>query len=181
METPRTNSEKGTKVESLTDKLGAFYGFVEKRVHDPQLARDLVHDALLKAIEHEGLLKEQTVVPWFYRVLRNSIVDMYRTQQAKNKALERISAGFLEECGAKIQSDLCKCMNGLWDELKPAYADVLRNVDLGGKRLTEYARERGRSENAMRVKLHRAREQMKAALKGNCKGCAEHDCLSCDC
>ncbi|MGZ8899301.1 MAG: RNA polymerase sigma factor [Limisphaerales bacterium] len=135
----------------------------------------------MKAVERHGLLKEETVVSWFYRVLRNSIIDMYRSQQTKTNALERFAAEFAGEPNAEVERDLCKCMNGLLAGLKPAYADVLRNVDLGGKKLTQYAKEKGRSENAMRFKLQRAREKMKSALKGTCKVCADHGCLDCDC
>lgn len=176
------NEAKRSAVEStLTDKLGAFYGFVGKRVNDPQLAKDLVHDALLKAVERADVLNQETVVAWFYRVLRNSIVDRYRSEQARNRVLERLASEFAENPNAEIERDLCECMAGLLEGLKPSYAEVLRHVDLGGKRLREYAKEKGRSENAMRVKLHRAREQLKSELKWNCKACAEHGCIDCDC
>jgi RNA polymerase sigma factor (sigma-70 family) len=165
----------------LVRNLDAFYAFVQKRVSDPGIARELVHDAMLKAIQREYQINEETIVSWFYRVLRNAVVDFYRARGARDRSIQKIAAEFPEEAGSETETELCRCINHLLPALKPADAELLRDVDLKGRKLADFARSKGKSENATRVKLHRAREKLRHALELTCRTCATHGCLDCEC
>src|SRR4051794_6692525 len=79
--------------EPLLRNLEVFVSFVRKRVGDPHLAEDLVQDSFLKALraEHKPA-PDEDVVPWFYRILRHSIIDLYRRDDVRKRALEKLQA-----------------------------------------------------------------------------------------
>ena len=73
----------------LLRELEKFASFVRARVGDPHLAADVVQDSLLKAVKSaEQLRDNESVTAWFYRILRRSIIDLYRRQAASRSALE---------------------------------------------------------------------------------------------
>ena len=49
--------------------------------NDPDLAEDLLQDAVLRGIEAAPRIDDaERMTAWFHRVLRNAIVDYYRRQ-----------------------------------------------------------------------------------------------------
>ena len=65
-----------------------FLRFVRGRVSDPDLAEDIVQDALLRAVQSADTLRdEDRVIPWFYRILRNAIIDAWDGTEAHGRAL----------------------------------------------------------------------------------------------
>src|SRR3954454_15491145 len=74
------NQPSGDNIaERLTDARDQFLGYIRKRARDPDLAEDILQDSLLRAIRAAPELRdEERLIPWFYRVLQNAIVDTYR-------------------------------------------------------------------------------------------------------
>ncbi len=71
-----TNEELQKHYLSHRSKLVAY---VAKRVQDHDLAQDIVQDGLLKAMKTSPDLREDDkIIPWFYRILQNAIIDEYR-------------------------------------------------------------------------------------------------------
>ena len=63
----------------LVDAREQFLGYIRKRIQDPELAEDILQDSLLRAMRAAPELRdEERLIPWFYRVLQNAIVDAYR-------------------------------------------------------------------------------------------------------
>src|SRR5918998_4324866 len=66
-------------LQGLLESRDRFLGYVRKRVADPELAEDILQDSLLRALRAAPDLRdEDCLLPWFYRVLQNAIVDAYR-------------------------------------------------------------------------------------------------------
>jgi RNA polymerase sigma factor (sigma-70 family) len=73
----------------LADHHAAFVGFVRSRTGDPELAEDIVQDSMLKALQTANApADKEGVVTWFYRILRNAIIDTHRRRGVREKALE---------------------------------------------------------------------------------------------
>ena len=50
--------------------------FIRSKVGDDALAEDILQDSLLKGLRSSPDLEESDhLVPWFYRIIRNSITD----------------------------------------------------------------------------------------------------------
>ncbi len=65
--------------------------------------------------------------------------------------------------------------------MRPAYADLIRALDLDGVPAEAVAERLGISRNNLRVRHHRARAQLKVRLEATCRLCATHGCLDCTC
>ena len=160
-----------------------FLAFLERRVGSRERAEDILQAAFVRTLEHGGVPEdEESAVAWMYRTLRNALVDNYRRQGAEGRALER-EAREADEAGPdpELRAVVCGCMQELLPELKAEYAELLRQVDLEERGLSEVARELGITANNAGVRLHRARAALKRELQRSCGSCATHGCLDCSC
>ncbi|WP_375770662.1 RNA polymerase sigma factor [Archangium gephyra] len=170
-------------VESLVGNHRRFLGFLERRVGSRAVAEELLQAAYVRTLEKGGDLEDgESAVAWFYRLLRNALVDHYRRQGAEGRALER-EAREASELGPdpELTQTVCACIHDLLPALKPEYAEMVRQVDLEGRGVPEVAREAGITPNNAGVRLHRARQALKKQLERSCGTCAAHGCLDCTC
>ena len=170
-------------VEALVGNHRRFLAFLERRVGSRALAEELLQAAYVRTLEKGGDLDEgEGAVAWFYRLLRNALVDHYRRNAAEGRALER-EAREASELGPdpELTQTVCACIHDLLPALKPEYAELVRQVDLEGRSVPEVAQEAGITPNNAGVRLHRARQALKKQLERSCGTCAAHGCLDCTC
>jgi RNA polymerase sigma-70 factor (ECF subfamily) len=158
-----------------------FLAFVERRVGDRVLAEEIVQDAFVKSVEHGDDIRESSV-GWFYRVLRNAVVDHQRRAAMASRRLE----AFAEELattsdGGEARDAACRCVGVLAETLNPDYADALRRIEIDGLPVKDYATERDMSASNAGVRIFRAREALRKQVARSCGTCAEHGCLDCTC
>jgi RNA polymerase sigma factor (sigma-70 family) len=161
-----------------------FLAFLERRVSDASLAEDLLQAAYLRACQHQDRTDlDESATAWFYRLLRNAVIDNYRRQQTRGKALEAWARELetAAQPSSQVENEICACLGGVIDTLKPEYADVLRATDLGGQRLQDFAHQHGLSASNAGVRVHRARKALRKQLVRTCGACAQHGCLNCAC
>ncbi len=166
----------------LLANLKAFQAFAQKRLGDEQLAADVVQDSLLKALKAAPRLRDdENLIAWFYRILRNSIIDLHRQRAVQTKALERFAQELEQQATPEAEQTLCGCFQRLLPTLNRDYAQVLQWVDLDGQSHDTVATQLGISRNLLKVRLHRARQQLRERLEATCQLCATHGCLDCTC
>lgn len=172
-------------VTELVRERDAFVRFVRPRVESDAAAEEIVQNAFVRGIEHGGELRDgESATAWFYRILRNAIVDHYRRRDAASRAHERIEREMPESLGDAPLDDrtrACACVRSLAATLKPEYAQVLEKVDVEGRGVSEVAAESGISANNAAVRLHRARQALKKRVEQTCRSCATHGCVDCTC
>lgn len=161
-----------------------FLAFLAPRLGSHEAARDLLQSALLKAIERGASLREgESATAWFFRVLRNSLVDSYRHAEAERRAL----AGHALEVTLSVEESrtreqhVCACVQSLIQAVKPEFAAVVQAMDLQGQSIREYAAAAGLSPGNTRVRLHRARVAMGQRLTEMCGTCCAQGCQNCRC
>src|SRR5690348_14340111 len=119
--------------ESLLELRRRFLAFLERRVEDRAIAEDILQSAYVRALESKGRLRAtESAVAWFYRILRNAVIDHYRRRTTESTALDRWGRE-LENATApepQLEQTACQCIAGALDGMTPAYADFLREVDL---------------------------------------------------
>jgi len=168
----------------LLEQRGCFLAFLTRRVQDAGLAEDILQAAYVRAMQREDELgAQESVVGWFYRVLRNAVIDLYRRQSAESKVMTEWGRE-LEERSRLDEEDeraVCGCIADVMSTMRPEYAELLRAVELGGETLQTYAKERGISASNAGVRAHRARAALKRELIRVCSLCSEYACLDCDC
>ena len=170
-------------IQRLVESHREFLAFLERRVESRAVAEDILQEAFVRGLERgAGVRDEDSVVAWFYRVLRNAVVDHYRHNASAERALEAYGREFASvEPAHEIQDEICQCLNGLLESLKPEYGQALRLVDMEDGSLKELAARAGISEGNAAVRVHRAREAMRKQVRLSCGSCAEHGCLNCSC
>ena len=68
-----------------------FLAFVQRRVGDRALAEEILQDAFVRSIDKLDTVRD-TAVGWFYRVLRNAIIDHQRRRAAATRRLDAYAA-----------------------------------------------------------------------------------------
>lgn len=168
--------------EQLTSSLGEFLAFARGRLRDPELAADVVQESLLKALRHQGRLRDEaSAKAWFYRILRRTIVDLHRQRDAQRQVLERVELELDATPNEAEERAVCACLERLLPALKPEHATLLRRLDLNGEASASVAASLGITRNNLMVRLHRARRQLRERLEQTCRLCATHGCLDCQC
>lgn len=177
-------SEDPALVRKLVANHRELLGFLERRLGDRALAEDILQDAFVRGLDKLGTLdKDESALAWFYRLLRNAVVDHHRRRTARDKKLEAFAKelAVLTEPEADVERAVCGCVSRLAETLKPEYSEVLRRVELDGVALKDYAAEIGISSGNAAVRLFRAREALRKQVSRSCGTCAEHGCLDCTC
>ena len=160
-----------------------FLAFLEKRVGSREDAEEILQSAFAKAVQQEDSLKGETVVAWFFQVLRNALIDHYRHKDVEKRAIEqhRADVELQRNDLVELENTVCECFKDLIPTLKPEYGELLTTVDLGGQSVTEAATRLGITPNNTAVRLYRARLALKKRLEETCRTCADHGCYDCTC
>jgi RNA polymerase sigma-70 factor (ECF subfamily) len=178
-------------LDNLLDRRSAFLSFVQRRVDDRALAEDILQSAYVRALESAGgLRRQESAVAWFYSVLRNAVIDHFRSRASESSALERWAFELEHDAPSASQSPapdafaqdlVCGCIEHLLPTLRPAYAEVLREVDLAEQPLSSFAARHKLTAGNAAVRAHRARAALRRELARVCGACSLHACLNCTC
>jgi RNA polymerase sigma factor (sigma-70 family) len=164
-------------VTRLIARRKQFLAFVTGKLGDRSAAEDLLQDAYARLDKLEQLRDEQAAVAWFYRVLRNAITDRARREQSKARALDALA----HEPLAAPETNVCQCVRRLSDELAPAHREALEHIELAGTAVKDYAEQAGITANSAGVRIHRARQALRARVQTTCGACAARGCMDCTC
>src|SRR5262249_7492143 len=170
-----------------------FLSFLERRVGHRETAEDLLQESFARSMDRVPLEAEESATAWFYRVLRNGVIDHYRRRGASGRALASLAKELAEaspepapdarprEPAPTERNAVCRCDTRPCETLKPAYARALRRVDVDGVPVRDFASEAGITPNNAAVRLFRARETLRKRVVRWCGSCAERGCVDCTC
>jgi RNA polymerase sigma-70 factor (ECF subfamily) len=181
-----SKASQSLSAEAIAQLVGGhreFLAFLERRVESRAAAEDILQSAFARGLERGADVQDEKVVAWFYRVLRNSVIDHYRRRSTSARAMEAWGREFTEsqEPDAAMRQEICQCVSSLLATLKPEYRDALRIVDLEDGRLNDLAQQSGITAENAAVRVHRARKALRRQVEQACGTCAEHGCFDCQC
>ena len=169
----------------LLDNHARFLGFLERRVGSRDEAEDILQEAFVRSIGRtDSLRSSESATAWFYRVLRNALIDRHRREGTRARALGLLAAEARDDADGpdeELDAVACACVTALVDTLKPEYGAALRRVDVDGLSVRGFAEEAGITPSNAGVRLHRAREALRRQLARSCGTCLSHGCLDCSC
>jgi RNA polymerase sigma-70 factor (ECF subfamily) len=171
-------------IEPLVENHRAFLAFLEKRVGSKAEAEDILQEAFVRSVEHKDELRdESSIVAWFYRALRNAVIDRHRRRGTSERALAQLAAEMEDESTPpnEVVETACACVRRLSADLRPEYAKALERVELAGLSMKEFAEEAGITPGNAAVRVHRARAALRERVMKSCGTCAEHGCVDCTC
>jgi RNA polymerase sigma-70 factor (ECF subfamily) len=160
-----------------------FLAFLERRVESRAVAEDILQAAFTRGLERGGDVQDEKVVAWFYRVLRNAVIDHYRQRSTAARTMEAWAREFpdVQEPEAELRQEICGCVSGLMEGLKPEYREALQIVDLEDGKLKDLAQQSGITAENAAVRVHRARAALRRQIERACGTCSVHGCLDCSC
>ncbi len=149
---------------------------------DAVLAQDLSQETFLRVHRSmDDLQDSRARSAWIFRIAHNLAVDHWRSRASREDALTRsldedaalvgqsdLSA---EELSAEQQleeHEMSACMQGYIQELSPALRESLILRDLEGLGEQSVAKIVGCSLAAVKVRIHRARRQLREKLRTGC-------------
>ena len=171
-------------IARLVEGRQQFLSFLQKRIQSKAAAEDILQAAFVRSFERGGSVRdEESVVAWFYRVLRNAIIDYYRQQGSAERVSEQLVAHFQDhqEADDLLKGEICQCVTALLDNVKPEYREAIQAVDLNDGSLADLAAKAGITSNNAAVRVHRAREALRKQVTTACGICATHGCFDCTC
>lgn len=168
-------------LDELIAHRARFVSFVRSRVRDRAAAEDIVQSAFARAASQTRQLAGQDLMRWFYRVLRNEIIDRHRRAAAESRAVERLHRDPTAVPLVEQPRQPCGCVRQALASLPPNSRDVIEAVELAGLTPAAYGRTAGISSGNAAVRLHRARRTLAERLTGICGSCSLDGCAECDC
>ncbi len=171
-------------VERLVDNRQQFLSFLEKRVESRAAAEDILQAAFVRGLESGAAVRdEESVVAWFYRILRNAVIDHYRHRAASDRVSEKVVHEFEDQHvpDYDTRNEICRCVMDVLQDLKPEYREAIELVDIEEKSLADLAGKSEISANNAAVRVHRAREALRKRVTSACGVCATHGCINCTC
>lgn len=187
LEDPKENAERALSADVIATLVGShreFLGFLERKVGNREVAEDILQEAFVRGISRiDTLRSDESVTAWFYRALRNAVVDHFRRKGASERAMTALAAELDEASEPDIETKgaVCQCVRALAGTLKPEYAEALTRVEVEGLSVQAFAEEASITPNNAAVRLFRARDALRKRVKAACGSCADHGCLDCTC
>lgn len=174
-------------VRALVANRDRFLAFLERRVRRRDVAEEILQDAFVRGLDRGRTLREdESAIAWFYRLLRNAIVDRARADAAEQRGRAALSHEPIEELGGEpvdqeLIDTICSCVTSLVDTLRPEYAEAIRRVELDGESLPSFASATGITRGNAAVRLYRARQALRRRIGESCGTCVTHGGWQCEC
>ena len=143
------------------DHKSELRNFVLKRVHDTDLANDILQEVLLKVykfcISKSGV---KNVRSWLFQIARNTIIDHYR-KQSKISIRENLP-DIIEEDENLAFKDALNYIQPMLDFLPFEYSVPLKLADIDNMKQADIALQLNLSLSATKSRIQRARQLLKA-------------------
>ena len=163
------------------DHRARVYGYLLGMTRDPEAAEDLTQETFLRALGSVGSLREQgALVSWLYRIATNVFLDRVRAEGRRRLAdadeQDGPGSDLIEELpdpGPRVdllaeQAEMSECVRGVVDEMPDDYRAVLLLHDAHGLSSREIAELLDISVATAKIRIHRARARLRAALEEAC-------------
>lgn len=156
-----------------------LYAIVLKIVADPDEADTVVQTTLMKACSKLDSFEERSQLgTWLYRIATNEALMLrrkLRQEQARQVALtadeplaiaDPAQLAQHDPLAVSLSNELQQQLDRAVAALNPTSREVFLLRDLYGLSVKEAAAQLGVSENVVKVRLHRARQQLREQLAG---------------
>ncbi len=170
---------------SSADLFAAYQGrirrYILSMVRDPVEAEDLTQDVFLQAHRKLGSLRDpDAVTSWLYQIATHVCYDRFR-RSSRQPRLEPLEPSGSAGAGSGVdrgdetslgrvleRAEMSACVRNFLEDLSDEYRQVILLHDLEGLTNAEIAEMLGASLDAIKIRLHRARRKLQAALATGC-------------
>ncbi len=149
-------------------------GYLRRYVGNPTVAEDLLQETWMRMTRGlEGFAGHSSIKTWLFTIASRVAADYLRRPVNKVRLVDLDEAGEIidpaQEIGDKVIADeMSDCVREVIDSLPDAYRSTLLLHDLQDFSLEQTAEIAGSTPGATKIRLHRARQRLKAALDREC-------------
>jgi RNA polymerase sigma-70 factor (ECF subfamily) len=170
--------------QELATHREAIHRYIRGIVRDSAVAEDLTQETLLRAHQRLSTLEDPaSLAPWLYRIATNICHDRFRQSSPRDrvrsldeetaKDSERGPRPALTDAGPRLdkvmeQKEMSACVQRYLAELPDSYRAVILLHDATGMTNPEIAQMLELSLATVKIRVHRAREKLGAALREAC-------------
>jgi RNA polymerase sigma-70 factor, ECF subfamily len=175
----RTDLDPG---QAVLDHRARVYRYLLSMARDPDTAEDLTQETFLRALRGLGALRDRAaLVAWLDRVATNVFLDWVRVEGRRRLAYtgehDDEGASLIAEIpdhGMRVdrrveQAQMSQCVRGFVDKLPDDYRAVILLHDAHGLSSHEIAELLGVSVATAKIRIHRGRARLRAALQEGCE------------
>ena len=161
---------------------GRIYRYLLSMTRDPDAAEDLTQETLLRALRAAGALREPAaLLSWLYRLATNVFLDQVRAGRRRPLADREGRPGpgggpadEIPDPGPRVdrlaeQAEMSACVQEYVSQLPPGYRAVILLHDEYGLTDREIAQCLGLSVATAKMRIHRGRARLRAALEAGCQ------------
>lgn len=167
-----------------------IYRYILSMVRNTAEAEDLTQDTFLRAYRRRNSLRHKGAqTTWLYRIATNVSLDRLRqyTRRAPMESDTDLDQFEIAEPGTPSlqtvieQDEMSACIQGYLNDLSDSYRAVIMLHDMHELTSPEMAQLLDDSLSAVKIRLHRARGKLKAALEAGCDfSYDERNVLTCE-
>ncbi len=167
-----------------------IYRYILSMVRNTTEAEDLTQDTFLRAYRRRNSLRHKGAqTTWLYRIATNVSLDRLRqyTRRAPMESDTDLDQFEIAEPGTPSlqtvieQDEMSACIQGYLNDLSDSYRAVIMLHDMHELTSPEMAQLLDDSLSAVKIRLHRARGKLKAALEAGCDfSYDERNVLTCE-
>jgi RNA polymerase sigma-70 factor, ECF subfamily len=144
-------------------------GFIARRVADADDMDDILQDVFIKIHTHiDTLQDDERLVPWLYRVTRNTITDYYRARRQTVELPEAYPASVEEKPDEDILQNLAVGVHGMIASLPEKYRQAVLLSEIDGVKQQDVAEQLGLSLSGAKSRVQRGRQLMRQELLDCC-------------
>ncbi len=162
-------------LETLAPYREAILRYILGIVRNDAEAEDLTQETLLRACRKLSTLADHgKLSPWLYRIATNVCYDRFRQASYRNRpqSLDAQRDGAADPAPRldKLmeQEEMSACVQDYLADLSDSYRAAILLHDVQGLTNPEIAEMLGVSLATVKIRLHRARERLRAALDKGC-------------
>ena len=157
----------------------------------PAEAEDLTQEVFLKVHQNLSTFRQECrISTWIFQIATHAALDRLKSPSHRILGQKSLLIEKLDESGqhatpghenAPLHEEMCRCIQAFVGELPVNYSAILFLNDLKELRLEEIAQVLGITPGAAKIRLHRARQALKARMEHGCRiSLDERGELSCD-
>ena len=169
-------TDKNTAIAEIWLQYEAeLLAFLQSKLNSYDEAEDLLQELFFRLMNQKKDLWEiQNTRAWLFRVAKNKVVDLYRSNRKIN-GLQTVMSEDIDALPENKQqpeepvAQLDRCLLRNIAELSPDDAHIIEQCDLNGIKQAEFARQNDLTLPAAKARLLRARKKLRASIIKNCQ------------
>jgi RNA polymerase sigma-70 factor (ECF subfamily) len=157
-----------TSIENVWHEYRAHIkAFLHSKISDSDEIDDLLQDILIKTHRNLHSLKSgESIKGWLFQIANHTIIDFYR-KRSKTKTISAEDLWYEDE-NNQIQKELSQCVGPFIKALPGETAELLTEIELGGRSQKELALSLGISYSTLKSRVQKGRRQLRGLFEDCC-------------